>query len=89
MRDLLEEKLGRFEELEKLLIDPEVLANSNRLAATAREHGSLAKLATKYRRYKELNVEIHDTREIVEGTDAEMRQLAETIIDEVIESLVA
>ena len=54
MRDLLESKLARFEQLEKDLVDQEVLSNGDRLAATAREHGSLAKLATKYRRFKEI-----------------------------------
>jgi len=52
MRDLLEEKLARFEELEKLLVDPDVLADPVRMSAVAREHGSLAKLATKYRRFR-------------------------------------
>jgi peptide chain release factor 1 len=77
MRDMLEQKLRRFEELEKLLVDPEVLADSARLAAVAREHGSLAKLATKYRRFRELNAQINEARELAEGHDAEMRELAE------------
>ena len=52
MRDVLEQKLNRFEELERQLVDPQVLANSARVGTIAREHGSLAKLATKYRRFK-------------------------------------
>ena len=35
MRKMLEEKLRRFEELEKLLLDPEVLASPARLSAVA------------------------------------------------------
>ena len=62
MRELLDEKLERFEELEKLMNDPDVLADSNRLAAVAREHGSLAKLCGKYRRFKELNAEIEEAK---------------------------
>ncbi len=85
MRELLETKLARFEELEQQLVDPEVLANSKRLAAVAREQGSLAKLATKYRRFKDLNAEIVDTREMVAGTDIDMRQLAEMELPELIE----
>ena len=49
MREMLEEKLARFEELEGMMIDPEVLGNSNKLAAVAREHGGLAKLVNLYR----------------------------------------
>ncbi|MBN1588027.1 MAG: peptide chain release factor 1 [Pirellulales bacterium] len=82
MRDLLEQKLRRFEELEKLLVDPDVLANSARLSAVAREHGSLAKLAMKYRRFKELNAEINEARELAKNPDAEMRELAEAELPE-------
>ena len=45
MREMLEEKLNRFEQLEQNLTDPVVLANSDKMVAVAREHGALAKLA--------------------------------------------
>ncbi len=77
MSNPLDEKLARFEELERRLVDPEVLADPARLTAVAREHGSLAKLATKYRRFKDLNVQVRDALEMVEGDDADMRELAE------------
>jgi peptide chain release factor 1 len=77
MRKMLEEKLRRFEELEGLLVDPEVLASPQRLAAVAREHGSLAKLATKYRRFKDLNAQIAEAMEMIEAPDRELRELAE------------
>ncbi len=85
MRDLLEEKLARFTELEQQLVDPEVLSNSSRLASVAREHGSLAKLATKYRRFKELNNEIVETREMATGDDPDMRELAQAELTELVE----
>jgi peptide chain release factor 1 len=77
MRKMLEERLRRFEELEKLLVDPEVLASPGRLSAVAREHGSLAKLVTKYRRFKQLNAQIAEAAELLEGPDHELRELAE------------
>jgi len=77
MRKMLDEKLARFEELEKQLVDPEVLANSARMAAAAREHGSLAKLAGRYRQFQQLNQEIAEANEMIEGSDPEMRELAE------------
>src|SRR5262245_39544054 len=76
MRDLLDEKLNRFEELERQLIDPAVLSNSAKMGAVAREHGSLAKLATKYRRFKDLNRQISAAVEMSEGGDPDMRELA-------------
>ncbi len=84
MRDLLEKQLSRFEELERQLVDPEVLANSSKLAAVAREHGSLAKLAGKYRRFKEINDQIADAREMAAGGDVEMRELAEAELSELV-----
>lgn len=77
MRQMLDEKLARFEELEGQMLDPEVLSNSARVGIIVREHGSLSKLATKYRRFKELNQQISDTNEMIEGNDSDMRELAE------------
>jgi peptide chain release factor 1 len=74
----LEEKLKRFEELEQQLLDPEVLTNPARLTAVAREHGALAKLATKYRQFKKLNAQIREAQEMAEGEDPELRDLAES-----------
>jgi peptide chain release factor 1 len=77
LREQLEEKLERFEQLEKQLLDPAVQSNSPLMAAVAREHGSLAKLANKYRRFKQLNQEVAEAAEMAGGKDAEMRDLAD------------
>jgi peptide chain release factor 1 len=77
MRELLDQKLARFEELDRQLVDPAVLSNSAQVAAVQRERGSLAKLATKYRRFKELNAQIADALAMVAGHDADLRELAE------------
>lgn len=80
MREMLEEKLNRFEELERQMSDPAVLANSAKIAAAAREHGTLAKLASKYRRFKGLVAEIGQLNEMLTSPDAEERELAATEI---------
>ena len=82
MRKLLEEKLRRFEALEKQFLDPEVQCSPARLSAVARERGSLARLATKYRRFQELNTQIAEANEILHGPDPEMRELAEAELPE-------
>ena len=71
MREMLEEKLARFEHLESQMTDPDVLSDSNRMAAIAREHGSLAKLAKKYRRFKVVLSEVEEVRELAENGDGE------------------
>jgi peptide chain release factor 1 len=77
MRDLLEQKLNRYEQLEKDLVNPEVLSNPARITSVAREHGSLGKLAKKYRKFKEIHAQIAEAQEMIDGDDSDMRELAE------------
>jgi peptide chain release factor 1 len=80
MREMLESKLARFEEIERQMADPEVLADSSKMAVIMREHGSLAKLATKYRRFKEVIRQLGELQEMLESNDAEAQELAESEI---------
>jgi len=82
MRKTLDDSLSRFEELERLMADSDVLADSNRLQQIAREHGTIAKMATKYRRFKHLNVQIEEANEMLHSPDAELRELAEMELPE-------
>ena len=86
MREMLDEKLSRFEELERQMADPEVQANSKKMADVAREHGSLAKLATKYRRFKDICNEIDEVREMASSNDPEERELAESELPGMLET---
>ena len=74
---MLEEKLKRFEELEQQMNDPEVMADSNKVSSVAREHGALAKLATKYRKFKDLIDQLQELKEMSTSDDPEERELAE------------
>lgn len=82
MKKYLEEKLARFEELEKLLQDPAVLADGPRMAAVAREHGSIAKVATAYRTLKDFNRQIQEVNDLINGHDPELKELAEAELPE-------
>jgi len=82
MREMLENKLARFEELERALSDPSVLGDSSRMAGVAREHGSLARLATKYRSFKKVIQEIADVQEMVQSDDEEERELGLAELEE-------
>lgn len=81
MREMLESKLARFEELEHSMSDPEVLGDSSKVAAVAREHGSLIKLATIYRNFRKLCQEIAELREMAESDDPEERDLAKSELE--------
>jgi peptide chain release factor 1 len=77
MRDQLEAKLSRFSELERALVDPEVLADPQRLSSAAREHGSLARLALKFRGFLALERQIAEHEEMRRDADGDVRELAE------------
>ncbi|MCE9554355.1 MAG: peptide chain release factor 1 [Planctomycetes bacterium] len=77
MREELEEKLKRFEQLEAQLVDQEVLSQPHKLTAVAREHGSLARLANKYRRFKQLQDQLQEAKAWAAGDDPDLRELAE------------
>ncbi|MFM8405884.1 MAG: PCRF domain-containing protein, partial [Pirellulaceae bacterium] len=76
IRQQLEQSLQRYEELERMMGDPQVLADSSKMAAVAREHGSLLKTATKYRQYKQLCDDIRGLTEMAESEDADERAMA-------------
>ncbi len=77
VREELESKLKRFEELERLMALPETLDQSHKMAAYAREHGSLAKLANKYKHYKKLSDDIRDLNEMASSSDADEKAMAQ------------
>ena len=77
VRDELQAKLARFEELEQLMSQPETMADSSKMAAAAREHGSLARLANKFRSYKKLSGDLQGLIEMSESDDPEERAMAE------------
>ena len=74
----LQAKLARYEELELLLSDPEVLADTSRMVAFQREYGGLAKVALPVREFNSLEENIETARELIaEEEDAESKAYAE------------
>ena len=76
IRDTLETQLRRYEELEQKMTDPAILADGNKLSAVAREHGSLAKVMTKYRRFKGLVDEVAELKKMSETGSPDEKELA-------------
>ncbi len=77
VRAELQSKLDRFEELERQMSQPEVMSDSSKMAACAREHGSLARLANKFRSYKKMSDDIRELGEMAGSDDPEERAMAE------------
>jgi peptide chain release factor 1 len=68
----------RYEELNRLMADPEVVTDHVKVSEYAQEQAEIQDLVQAYRRYRALETELADTRELLEmEDDAEMRELAE------------
>ena len=68
---------SRYQELTAQLSSPEVLGDSSRYQKLARTHADLAEVVEKYRRWKELEKGLRETKQmLVESEDPEMKQLA-------------
>ncbi len=52
----------RYEELEKSMMDPEVLGDSNKLQKIAKEHSEIQGIVEKYREYRTANEELEITK---------------------------
>ena len=72
----------RHAEVERLLSDPDVIADSARLAHLAQEHGHLAGLADIYGRIREARQCRREARELLEEPDDELCELAREEIAE-------
>jgi peptide chain release factor 1 len=77
IREQLEQSLSRFRELEALMSDPAVLADSSKMAGILREHGGLLKSATKYAHYKKLGEELKELDVMSSSSDPDERAMAE------------
>ena len=78
MNERAREALRRFREVEELLARPEVASNLEKLRDLGRERASLEDLATAAAEYERMERASAEAREILNGGDADLRELAET-----------
>jgi peptide chain release factor 1 len=76
MLDKLEAIKARFEKIGTSLTNPEVVADNKKFSALSREYRELEKVVEAYHRYRKLMDDLAFNREVLEGPDEEMRQLA-------------
>jgi len=75
--DRLEKSTKRYEELQELISDPDVIRDQKRYRELRQEHASLADLADEYRRYRRIEEEIASSTALAEGSeDRELREMA-------------
>jgi peptide chain release factor 1 len=72
----------RFLEIERMLLDPSIVADATRASALSKERGTLAKVAIAYGHYLDLSRQVDEAEQVLAGeTDAEMRTYAEAELE--------
>ena len=75
--DRLKSISDRYDELNRLMADPDVAADYSRLNELAQERSEIEDLVRVFRRYEEVERQIAQNSELLEEDDPEMRELAE------------
>ena len=87
MFDKLELLVEKFEELEKKIIDPEIMKDMNVWQKLAKEHGDMKPIVEKYREYSKQKKELEENKEMLkESLDDEMKELVKEEISELEDS---
>ncbi|HJQ84903.1 MAG TPA: peptide chain release factor 1 [Candidatus Binatia bacterium] len=76
MFERLAEIERRYEELERLVADPTVIANRREFAKLAKERSQLEETVATWRERQRLFADVEEHRELARGKDAELRELA-------------
>ncbi len=85
MFEKLEAVEKRYEELTKLIADPEVIANQSEWQKLMKEHASIEDIVLKFREYKKVKQAMAEAEELMQ--DPEMKELAEAEYYEAKENL--
>lgn len=88
MFDKLELLIEKFKELEKKIIDPEIMKDMNVWQKLAKEHGDMKPIVEKYREYSKHKKELEENKEMLkEGLDDDMKDLVKEEISELEDSI--
>ena len=72
----------RYEEINNLLLKPEVSSDIKKMTELLKEHRSLEETVTKYRKYKQNEQSIKDLKELAKDKDPEISKLAQAELHE-------
>ena len=75
MIEKLEAVEKRYEELTKIISDPEVIANQTEWQKAMKEHASMEEIVLKFREYKKIKQSMEEAEELMQ--DPDMKELAE------------
>jgi peptide chain release factor 1 len=87
MIDKLEHLERSFEELEDQLGSPDLYQDQYKYQELAKRHADLSYIVHRYREYKAAQAQLADNDELLKDSDAEIRELAKSEIEEIKERL--
>jgi peptide chain release factor 1 len=76
MFDKLKGVEDRFQELERLLSDPEVVQNREAYQKYIREHAEISPIVAAFREYRQVDRELDDSLDLLNDDDPDMKQMA-------------
>lgn len=79
---LIDKKRGRFEELDRMIASPGFYDEPKRAAELTREHARTGKLLEDWARFNQAQEQIEENRQLANGDDAEMAEMAAEEIPE-------
>ena len=81
----LEDVEKRYEELNKMISNPDIIANQEEWKKLMKEHSSIEDIVMKYREYKKVEKELEEAKEMI--NDPDLKELAEADLHEAKEKL--
>ena len=83
MFDRLQAVEDRYDKLNELLSDPEVINDTKKLREYSKEQSDIQETVAAYREYKEVREQLKDAKEMLEEKlDAEMREMVKEEVNE-------
>jgi peptide chain release factor 1 len=73
----LESLIERFDEVQALLSEPDVINDQNKFRGLSKEYAQLEELVKCFREYRQAQQELENAREMQQESDAEIREMAE------------
>jgi peptide chain release factor 1 len=82
MLDKIAKVVQKYEDLEKRMAEPEILADYQKMAELAQERSEMTPLVESYRRHLDVSAELEETQELLEmAEDPEMIVMAEEEVE--------
>jgi peptide chain release factor 1 len=69
--------IERFDEINQLLVDPEIITNQSKVTALARERSQLEEAVLRGREYISIVEQIEDDKEMLAGNDPDLKNIAQ------------